>query len=582
MIPARFPPNAVSGSARRAGPGPSRAVVALKAAAVFGVLLIALPLLSLVWIAIRGDLSPVRHVFSVVLPAATADTAILLAGVGVVTTLLGVGAAWLVTAFRFPGRGVLAVALTLPLAVPTYIIAYCWVEILEPFGPVQTAYRALFGFTSRADYAFPEVRSMPGAILLLGFVLYPYVYLPVRALFAVQSASLIEAARTLGASPAKVFRRVALPMARPAVALGLSLALLEALNDIGAADHLGVRTLTVTVYTTWLNRGSLPGAAALSLVLLTVVTMLILVEIRSRGARSFASSAKKPRRQDPVELRGPRALAATAACALPPLLGFFIPAAFLAVEALKRGTRIDPGLSSQILATIAFAGAATVATVILGALIAAAVRIVRGRSMSGAARIASLGYALPGTVVAVAMLGPLSGLDNLIAESMKALFGGRWGLVLTSAGVGVVLAYVVRFLGIAVGGVEGGFARVSPHVDDAARTLGHSPGLLMRDIHLPLLRPALASAALLVFVDAMKELPATLLLRPLNVETLATAIYAHAGRGVFEDGALASLLIVLAGLVPIVLLMRASGEAAAAAATRRETGSISETAATQS
>lgn len=557
-------------------------MVALKAAAAFGVLLIALPLLSLAWIAIGGDLSPVRHVFSIVLPAATADTAILLAGVGLVTTLLGVGAAWLVTAFRFPGRGFLAVALTLPLAVPTYIIAYCWVEILEPFGPVQTAYRALFGFKSRADYAFPDVRSMPGAILLLGFVLYPYVYLPVRALFAVQSASLIEAARTLGASPAKVFLRIALPMARPAVALGLSLALLEALNDIGAADHLGVRTLTVTVYTTWLNRGSLPGAAALSLVLLAFVTMLILVEIRSRGARGFASSAKKPRAQDPTPLRGLRGMAATCACALPPLLGFGLPAAFLAVEALKRGARVDPGLPSQILATVVFAGTATLLTLLLGAMIATAVRILPGRPAAAAARIASLGYALPGTVVAVALLGPLAGLDNLLAEALSALFGGRWGLILTSAGAGVVIAYMVRFVGIAVGGVEGGFGGVSRHVDDAARTLGHSPGLLIRDIHWPLLRPALASAALLVFVDAMKELPATLLLRPLNVETLATAVYAHAGRGVFEDGALASLLIVLVGLVPVVLLTRASGEAAAAAKRRREADSASETAALQS
>lgn len=532
--------------------------------------MIAAPLLSLAWIAITGDTSAVSHVFSIVLPDAMFDTTVLLAGVAVVTTLLGVGAAWLVTAFRFPGRGILSVALTLPLAVPTYLVAYVYVEVLEPLGPVQSAFRALFGFRSKADYWFPEVRSMPGAILLIGCVLYPYVYLPVRALFAVQSASLIEAARTLGASPSAVFRRIALPLARPAIALGLSLALLETLNDIGAADHLGVRTLTVAVYTTWLNRGSLPGAAVIALVLLTAVTVLIVVEIRSRGDRSFATSAKRARRQDPVELDGLRGWAAAVLCSLPPLAGFVIPAAFLAAEAYKRGGRIDPGLPSQILATLVFAGSATLVVVALGAAVAAAVRLVPGRATAWAARIASLGYALPGTVVAVALLWPLAAIDNAAAQGLNALFGGRHGLLLTGTGAAVVIAYAVRFTGIAIGGVENGYARVSRHVDDAARTLGHSPGRLILDIHRPMLSPALASAALLVFVDAMKELPATLLLRPLNVDTLATAVYAHAGRGVFEDGALASLLIVLAGLLPVVLLMRASGEAAAAAAAQRE------------
>jgi len=554
VIPARFPPGSVAPAPQRL----PRTVVALRAAAVFGVALIGAPLLSLLWIAATGDLAPVRHVFSIVLPAAVADTALLLAGVGAVTVVLGVGSAWLVTAFRFPGRGLLSVALVLPLAVPTYIIAYVYVEILEPLGPVQSAVRALFGFRSRADYWFPDVRSMPGAIMLLGCVLYPYVYMPVRALFSVQSASLIEAARTLGASPASVFLRIALPLARPAVALGLSLALLETLNDIGATDHLGVRTLTVAVYTTWLNRGSLPGASVLSLVVLTAVTLLILVEMRSRGARGFALSSKKPRPQEPVALSGTKAAFAVIACGLPPLVGFLIPAAFLAAEALARGTRIDPGLPGQIGATLAFALPATGLVVIVGALLAAAVRILRHPAAAWSARIAGLGYALPGTVVAVALLAPIAAIDNIVADLSNTITGGRAGLLLTGTGAAVVIAYAVRFSGIAVGGVENGFARLSPHVDDAARTLGHGPGQLLRDIHWPLLRPAIASSALLVFVDAMKELPATLLLRPLNVETLATLVYADAARGVFEAGSLAALLIVLIGLGPIMLIARAN------------------------
>ncbi len=559
MIAARFPPGSFEPGDGRISP----TVVVLRTATAFGILLIGAPLLSLFWIAASGDLGPARHVFSVVLPAAIFDTGVLLLGVGAVTVLLGVGAAWLVTAFSFPGRGLLSVALVLPLAVPTYIIAYVYVEILEPLGPVQSAIRTVFGFEGRSDYAFPEIRSMPGAILLLGCVLYPYVYLPVRALFSIQSASLIEAARTLGASPASVFLRIALPLARPAVALGLSLALLETLNDIGATDHLGVRTLTVAVYTTWLNRGSLPGAAVIALVLLTAATVFILIEMRSRGERSFAISAKKPRHQEPIALSGFKAFLAAAACALPPSAGFLIPSAFLVAEASARGARIDPGLPAQIAATFAFALPATLLIVVFGALLGAAVRILRHPAAAWSARIAGLGYALPGTVVAVALLAPIAAIDNLAADLANAVFGGRAGLLLTGSGAAVVIAYMVRFSGIAVGGVENGFLRLSPHVDDAARTLGLGPGPLLREIHWPLLRPALASSALLVFVDAMKELPATLLLRPLNVETLATAVYAHAGRGVFEDGALASLLIVLAGLAPVILLMRTSVAATA-------------------
>jgi iron(III) transport system permease protein len=549
---------------RRGGGKPSRpssapALPRLRAVAWLGAGLVALPLIALVWLAATGDVSTVGHVVTVVLPEALIDTGILLSGVGVLVLMIGVGAAWLVTAFRFPGRDLLAVALMLPLAVPTYIVAYVYVELLEPLGPVQSLIRAAFGL-GRADMAFPEIRSMPGAILLLGLVLYPYVYLPVRALFSVQSAGLLEAARTLGAPAAVVFRRIALPLARPAMALGLSLALLEALNDIGATDYLGVRTLTIAVYTTWLNRGSLPGAALIALVLLGVVLLLLLVESRARGARRFETGAKKPRPQEPVRLEGGRAALAFAACALPPLLGFAFPFLFLLVEAGRRVLRsgVDPALWSQLGATLAFAGAATLLTVGLGGLIAAATRIDPTRPTRAAARLAALGYALPGTVLAVALIWPLAGLDNQLATLIRDLTGQRAGLILTSTGLAVVIAYVIRFLGIAVGGIETGYSRISPHMDAAARTLGRGPGEVMREIHLPLVRPALASAALMVFVDSMKELPATLLLRPLNIETLATAVFENASRGVFEDGAVAALAIVASGLAPIILLMRAS------------------------
>ncbi|MCP8941122.1 iron ABC transporter permease [Alsobacter sp. SYSU M60028] len=516
--------------------------------------------MSLALIALGGDASTLEHVARNVLPDAMAQTAMLLAGVAVLVSVVGVGTAWLVTAYRFPGRGALAMALILPLAMPAYIVAYVYVEILEPLGPVQGGLRALFGWRSRADYWFPEIRSLPGAVLVLGFVLYPYVYMTARALFSVQSANLIEVARTLGARPWELFRAVALPLARPALALGLSLALLETLNDIGASEYLGVRTLTVSIYTTWVNRNSLEGAAQIACVMLAVVAVILWLERRARGARGFTASVKRPRQATPLALSGGAGFAAALACALPVVVGFAIPAALLVREAVSRTLRkgVPAEFWHALGLTLAYAAAATCLVLVLGAVVAAAVRMVRGRKVAALARVASLGYAMPGTVLAVGLLTPLATVDNALANAIRAMTGVSPGLILTGSGAAVVVAYTVRFLGIAAGGIESGMSRISTHMDDAARTLGRRPGEILRLIHLPLARPALASAALLVFVDAMKELPATLLLRPLNADTLATAVYAQAARGVFEDGALAALAIVLAGLAPVLLMLRLS------------------------
>ncbi|MCZ8105667.1 MAG: iron ABC transporter permease [Burkholderiales bacterium] len=525
--------------------------------------IVAAPVLALFVIALGGDASTARHVGVNVLPRALLDTGLLLAGVAVVTSLLGVGAAWLVTAYRFPFRDLLAAGLVLPLAVPTYIVAYVYVELLEPLGPVQTALRGLLGYRTKAEYWFPEVRSMPGAILILGAVLYPYVYLTARALFAVQSANLLEAARTLGAGPWETFRTIALPLARPALALGLSLALLETLNDIGASEHLGVRTLTVSIYATWLNRGSLPGAAQIACVMLVLVVAILWMEARARGGRSFDGSVKRPRPVSPLPLSGAGAWAATVLCALPVAVGFLIPVAFLAREAIARTLRagVPDEIAAALGASLVLAGTATVIVVALGALVAAAVRLVRRPRVALLGRIAALGYALPGTVLAVGLLWPLAAVDNAVANAWRGLTGISPGLILTGSGAAVVIAYAIRFLGIASGGIESGMSRISRHIDDAARTLGRRPGGVLREIHLPLARPALISAALLVFVDAMKELPATLLLRPLNIDTLATLLYAQASRGAFDEGALAALAIVAVGIVPVVALMRVSSPA---------------------
>ena len=516
------------------------------------------PLISVFRIALSGDVEIWPHLAAHVLPVALAQTAGLLAGVAVTTAALGVGAAWLVTTYRFPGRALYVWLLPLPLAMPTYIVAYIYGDLLDAAGPVQTALRTLAGWTSPRDYWFPEVRSLGGAIFVMGLVLYPYVYLTARAMFQTQSACLIEVARTLGATRFALLRHVALPLARPALAVGLSLALLEALNDIGASEYLGVRTLTLSIFTTWLNRGSLPAAAQIACVMLVAVAGLIALERYGRGHRRFTMSERRPRPVSPILLEGWRAWLATLACAVPVALGFAVPVGFLAYEVVLRGllAGFDPDLIRHTMTSVLLAGAATAVALALGLGVALAARMTPRPIMSACLLVAGLGYAVPGTVLALGLLSPLVGIDEGVNAVARAFGGAGVGLFVAGSGAAVVIAYVIRFLTIATGSMQAGLGRISKHVDDAARTLGASSGELVRLLHLPLLRPALGGAALLVFVDCLKELPATLVLRPLNVETLPTYIYQFATRGSFEEGALAALLIVAVGIFPVMLMVR--------------------------
>ncbi len=541
---------------RAALPGGAPAWSVAVALAVAGLVLA--PLVSLVVTALSADLGGWARLASDVLPVALLETASLLAGVALVTGVVGVGTAWLVTAHTFPGRSALAWLLPLPLAVPAYITAYVYVEVLDAAGPVQTALRGLLGVRSRADYWFPEIRSLPGCILVMSSVLYPYVYLSARAMFLTQSACMMEVARTLGAGRLELFRTVALPLARPALAVGLSLALLEALNDIGASEYLGVRTLTVSIYTTWLNRGSLGGAAQIACVMLIVVVGLIWLERRGRADRRYGLSTRRPRVAQPTRLTGLEAAFACAACAVPVGLGFVLPIGFLVDEILSRGLlgQLDATFLGRLGTTLALACAATAAALSLGVVVVTAARFARHRLTEAARAVAGIGYAVPGTVLALGLLGPLVLVDEALNAAWRALTGERLGLVLMGSSAGLVLAYVIRFLPIATGSLGAGLERVSAGIEDAARTLGARPRELVLRVQLPLLRPALASAGLLVFVDTLKELPATLLLRPLNVETLATLVYGHASRGAFEDGALAAMVIVLVGLWPVMRLTR--------------------------
>ncbi|EFV83561.1 ABC-transporter permease [Achromobacter xylosoxidans C54] len=528
----------------------------LAGAALIGLAVLA-PVLTLVWWALGGDLSHWRHLATYVLPQALANTAVLLAGVGVLVTLLGTGSAWLVTAYEFPSRRALTWALLLPLAVPTYIIAFAYLDLLHPIGPIQSGIRALLGYDSPRQFRLPDLRSIYGAIFVLGFVLYPYVYLSTRVMFMTQAASLLEAARTLGADRYAVFFRVALPLARPAIVVGVSLALLETLNDIGASEFLGVQTLTVSVYTTWVTRSDLAGAAQIALTMLAIVIGLILLERHGRKRQRYANT-QRMRPMQPRRLRGAAAVLAAVLGWIPVVVGFVAPALYLVVETYKR-LHLVGGVSSQLLNglgnTLIVAFSATIVTLLCGLIVAWAGRTLResagfnpGRAC---ARVASLGYAVPGTVLAIGLLTPFVWIDTAVAK----VFGGS-GLFLMGSMAALVCAYAIRFLAISTGALEAGLARIPPSLEQASRLLGESSAGTLRRVHLPLLRPALAASALLVFVDAMKELPATLLLRPMNFDTLATWLYAEAARGTYEEGAVAALAIVLAGLLPVILLAR--------------------------
>jgi iron(III) transport system permease protein len=512
------------------------------------------PLASLLWLALGGDPAHWAHLARHVLPQAARDTALLLAGVGLVVLTVGTGCAWLVTACDFPGRRWLHWALLLPLAMPTYIVAFAYLDLLHPIGPVQGAVRWMLGYDSPRQFRLPELRSLGGAILVLGFALYPYVYLTARAMFITQPAHLLEAARLLGAGPAGVFFRVALPLARPALAVGVALALLETLNDIGASEFLGVRTLTVAVYTTWVTRSDLAGAAQIACAMLVAAVLLVALERHGRRHQRYGT-AQRMRGIAARRLRGPAAWAATAAATLPVLLGFAAPAAYLMWESAKRlsGDGISAGLLSSLANTLLLAAGVTACTLVIGLLVAWAGRRGPGGRPSARwqARTATLGYAVPGTVLAIGLLTPA-----LAADAALAQLTGHQGLPLLAAGVVLVVACAIRFLAMPIGAVEAGLARIPPSLEQAARLLGESPAGTLRRVHLPLLRPALAAGGLLVFVDAMKELPATLLLRPANFDTLATWLYAEAARGTYEEGAVAALAIVAAGLLPVMLLAR--------------------------
>ncbi len=527
--------------------------------AVFIAVFVLIPVAALLYLALAGHTDEWPHLIRYVVPGAVWTTLLLLCGVALLAGTMGILSAWLVVSFEFPFRRTLAWALVLPFAVPTYLAAYAYGEFLDYTGPVQSAIRAIFGFQTGGEYWFPPVRSLSGAILVLSTVLYPYVYLTTRALFMMQGKSASDVARTLGASRFSVFLRIQLPMARPALAIGITLALMETINDIGAVEYLGVNTLTFAIYDTWLNRGNLAGAAQIACVMLFIAAAAVSVERWARRRQRFNISRTTSAVHDaiPVALKGSARWVATALCALPVLFGFGIPAFVLGGYAVKRLDQLLEGrIYAALLDSLLVSSATAVLTVLLAFVLAYAARVSRKPVVSLTGKIASFGYAIPGTVLALGVLIPLAAFDNWVNTITRASFGFSVGLLLTGSGLAIVYACSIRFLTMAEGSIESGFQKLSPHLDMAARTLGCNANQTFRSILLPMMRPAVITAALLVFVDTMKELSATLLLRPFNFNTLATLVYEDASRAKVEDASVASLIIVLVGIIPVIIASR--------------------------
>lgn len=520
--------------------------------------LVCLPILAVAWLALNPATNIWPHLASTVLPTYLFNTLVLMLGVGIGTLVIGVFSAWFVTHYQFPGRQLLSWALLLPFAVPAYVIAHVYTDLLEFAGPVQSLLRDVFEWQGSKDYYFPKIRSLGGAISMLVLVLYPYVYLLARAAFLEQSASILEAAQALGLSRTQRLFRIALPIARPAIAVGLAMALMETLNDFGTVDYFAVRTLTAGLYDVWLGMGNLGGGAQIASLILLFVLCLVGLEKFSRRAQTNAQSGSSRFRSfERVQLRGRQAFLMSLFCALPVVLGFVIPAIVLVRYSI---IYFDVSWNSDFPTiawnSISLSMMAAFVAVSVGLLLSYSKRMLNNNLLNVAVLVSSLGYAIPGAVLAIGIMIPFSTFDNALDAFMRKHFDISTGLLL-SGSVGIlVFAYTVRFLAVAFGGIDSSMKKISPHMDDAARSLGHSSMGILGRVHLPLMRSGILTAALVVFVDGMKELPATLILRPFNFDTLATQVYQFASDELIGESALFSLLIVLVGLLPVILLSK--------------------------
>jgi iron(III) transport system permease protein len=518
-------------------------------------LLIVAPILAVVATAFGPGAGAWTHLVETVLGAYVWNTFLLLAGVTWGVVSIGVLSAWLATLYRFPGQRLLEWALILPLAMPAYVMAYAYTDWLQFTGPVQTWLRAVTGWQAR-EYWFPEIRSLAGAMAMLSFALYPYVYLITRTAFLEMSRSALEAGRLAGHGGWGSFFHVALPLARPAIAAGTALALMETLADFGTVSYFAVEVFTLGIFKAWFAMGDLAAAGQLATCLLGFVAIVLALERWNRGgARYHSTASRKP--EPPRRLRGFAAALACIACAAPVAFGFLLPGGILMHLALTDpDARWTPRALVLVANSFTVAGVTALVAVATATLMAYAARLSRNPLVAGANRMAALGYAIPGAVVAVGILVPLGKLDNLLASWLQATFGMQTGLLLTGSIATLVYAYVVRFLAVALQTMEAGLVKITPSMEDAARSLGAGPSDTLAKVHAPLLAGSLLTAGLIVFVDTMKELPATFALRPFNFDTLAIEAYNLTKDERLAEAAVPSLILVAVGLLPLVLLSK--------------------------
>jgi iron(III) transport system permease protein len=520
-------------------------------------LLLCAPLIVVLQSVLQPDWSLWQHLSSTVLPDYLQNSLLLAFGVGVGALLIGTSLAWLVVFYRFPGRNLLQWALLLPLAMPAYIIAYTYTGLLDFAGPLQSLLRETFEWRY-GQYYFPEIRSLGGAILLLSLVLYPYVYLLARTAFAAQSQRLAEASLSLGLNRAQHFFRVTLPMARPALVTGMALAMMEAFADYGTVQYFGVPTLTTGIFRTWFGMGQQQGAAQLAALLCSMVMLLIYLELASRKQLHFYYSGQAHQQVKYQRLRGGKAVLALTLALLPLALGFVIPALQLAFWALEQWPTLFSAEFGRLLwHSLSLALGAAVLVVSLALLLAYGMRLNKHWLVQLMVRMSGMGYAIPGTVIAIGVMLPLGMIDNQLDLWLEQQFGIRSGLLFSGTLFALLLAYAVRFLAVALQGIEAGLGQIKPSMDQAARSLGLNARQVLWRVHLPLLRGSVLTALLLVFVDVLKELPATLLLRPFNFNTLAVRSFELASDERLAAAALPALMIVMVGLGPVLLLARA-------------------------
>lgn len=527
----------------------------LKMAAMLIAAILTLPILVVVINVLTGDSEVWQHLYQTVLAEYISNSLLLMLGVGTGVLIIGVPCAWLTSMCDFSGRAFLSWALLLPMAVPAYIIAYTYTGVLDFAGPVQTFIRELTGWRY-GEYWFFEIRSLGGAIVMLTLVLYPYVYLMSRAAFLEQSENTLEVSRTLGYSGRAVFFKLALPLARPAIVTGLTLALMETLADYGTVQYFSVNTFTTGILRTFYGFGDVAAASQLAGVLLIFVAVLILLERHSRHRIRYHASGLKKASSRRIALSGGRGLMACIFCFFPILVGFLIPVSVLAYWAIFKAEM--PGTNFIQLAWNSFylAAMASLIVVSLALVLSYAIRLNSGKTVRASVGIAGLGYALPGTIIAIGTIVPLAWLDHRIIDLVKHYSGDRVGLIFSGTLVALLFAYTVRFMAVSLGAVQNGLGKIKPSMDMAGRSLGMSPFKVLTRIHIPLLKGSVLTAILIVFVDVLKELPATLVLRPFNFNTLAVRAFELASDERLVDAAPASLMIVLVGLVPVILLSR--------------------------